>query len=352
MQTCQKCGHTRSAEETAPAGQCPSCGVWYVKYAARVARQRAEAAPSPEQSRPTPTQATNKLRELGAMLAWIYGGLFVIAGLMGLLMGEPLAVLYAFSGVAAMPVFWRFGNGLVPKLPGPAVNLVLALGLFLVAFGLSKAKEDRMLAAENQQKAAEVEAARTAAESKRREYLASFNKEKFEIVASVRQHLSEQSYGQALRVLGDWRSVGDPDVVQLEREAIDGFKRAVDVGEPAGFDVVSASKYPELAAAISKGKANQCELELQCATDKHRVEVSIQCTEAIERMAKNSAEWLERAKFPRFRWKSGSPGVITYIGDAVTFQNGFGAKVNMIYECDYRLRTDSVVDVRVQPGRL
>lgn len=32
--TCPKCGHTRSASETAPTWQCPACGIAYAKYAA------------------------------------------------------------------------------------------------------------------------------------------------------------------------------------------------------------------------------------------------------------------------------------------------------------------------------
>lgn len=41
--TCPKCGHERAAESTAPAWQCPACGIAYHKYAGYLAR-RARAA--------------------------------------------------------------------------------------------------------------------------------------------------------------------------------------------------------------------------------------------------------------------------------------------------------------------
>ena len=38
--SCPKCGHVRTAAETAPAWQCPACGIAYNKYSAYVARMR------------------------------------------------------------------------------------------------------------------------------------------------------------------------------------------------------------------------------------------------------------------------------------------------------------------------
>ena len=53
-----------------------------------------------------------------------------------------------------------------------------------------------------------------------------------------------------------------------------------------------------------------------------------------------------------FRWKNEDRGILTYIGDKIRFQNGFGAWQDMIYECDYDPSTKSAMDVRVRPGRL
>jgi hypothetical protein len=41
---CPKCGHIRTAADTAPAWQCPACGVAYNKYGAYLAREQARAA--------------------------------------------------------------------------------------------------------------------------------------------------------------------------------------------------------------------------------------------------------------------------------------------------------------------
>ncbi|MDT4864180.1 hypothetical protein FQZ97_989310 [compost metagenome] len=57
-------------------------------------------------------------------------------------------------------------------------------------------------------------------------------------------------------------------------------------------------------------------------------------------------------KFPRFKWKDQPSGVITYIGDKIQFQNGFGALQNHTYACDYNTITAQVLEVRAQPGRL
>lgn len=51
--TCPKCQHTRSAASTAPAWQCPACGIAYHKYAAYRARARAALRP-PAASAPPP----------------------------------------------------------------------------------------------------------------------------------------------------------------------------------------------------------------------------------------------------------------------------------------------------------
>lgn len=41
---CPKCGHVRTADATAPAWQCPACGIAYHKYRARLARTAAAVA--------------------------------------------------------------------------------------------------------------------------------------------------------------------------------------------------------------------------------------------------------------------------------------------------------------------
>lgn len=47
-----------------------------------------------------------------------------------------------------------------------------------------------------------------------------------------------------------------------------------------------------------------------------------------------------------------SQGIITYFGDRIQFQNGFGAWQYQTYQCDYDPLSDKILDVRIYPGRL
>jgi hypothetical protein len=52
------------------------------------------------------------------------------------------------------------------------------------------------------------------------------------------------------------------------------------------------------------------------------------------------------------RWKREKDGTLTYVGDQIKLQNGFGAWTPYIYECDFDPDGDRVLDVRGAPGRL
>jgi hypothetical protein len=88
---------------------------------------------------------------------------------------------------------------------------------------------------------------------------------------------------------------------------------------------------------------------------KHFVAASVRCVPEVQRHAKFTHEWTDSTlepKFGRYRWADQSHGTITYIGDKVRFQNGFGAWQNMTYECDVDTNSDQVIAVRVHEGRL
>lgn len=79
------------------------------------------------------------------------------------------------------------------------------------------------------------------------------------------------------------------------------------------------------------------------------------CEEPIERHARYGHRWTGGVVFDeRFSVVRAAPdnSHVTYIGDKLQFQNGFGAWENMIYECDFDLDDDEVITVRVRPGRL
>ena len=96
-----------------------------------------------------------------------------------------------------------------------------------------------------------------------------------------------------------------------------------------------------------------CKQDLECWGDKNTVGAGVRCEEPIERLAKYAHEWTDgmlEPKMSHYRWQNRSAGVVTFIGDKLRFQNGFGAWQNVVYECDYDGKT--VLDVRVHEGRL
>lgn len=103
----------------------------------------------------------------------------------------------------------------------------------------------------------------------------------------------------------------------------------------------------------AREKAN-CKKDLQCWAAKYEGELIGPCKRLIEKNAKYSAKWAEDwgPKFSMYRWQDQAQGAITYIGDKVQFQNGFGAWQNMIYECDFNPDQNTITGIRIQPGRL
>jgi hypothetical protein len=100
---------------------------------------------------------------------------------------------------------------------------------------------------------------------------------------------------------------------------------------------------------------SECIKTLQCWGDKHNIAAAARCKEPVEKLAKYTARWTDgtfEPKFSHFRWFKESEGIVTYIGDKIEFQNGFGAWQAHVYECDYNPKTEQVLDVRARPGRL
>lgn len=98
-----------------------------------------------------------------------------------------------------------------------------------------------------------------------------------------------------------------------------------------------------------------CRKELNCWAEKTLVSASVNCVKPVERLAKYNARWTDGTfdlKFSHYRWKDQAKGTVTYIGDKVEFQNGFGAYQKHIYECDFNPSTETVLDVRARPGQL
>jgi hypothetical protein len=112
---------------------------------------------------------------------------------------------------------------------------------------------------------------------------------------------------------------------------------------------------PAASGAATTNKDATCLADLKCWGEKHVIAASVRCDDAVERLAKYSHKWTDgllEPKFSHYRWKNRATGVVTYIGDKIQFQNGFGAFQNHIYECDFDPRSEEVLDVRARPGRL
>lgn len=109
-----------------------------------------------------------------------------------------------------------------------------------------------------------------------------------------------------------------------------------------------------LARAAAEKEAN-CRNELQCWGEKHISAASVYCANQIERLAQYSHEWTDgffESKMSRFKWLDKKAGTLTYFGDKMKFQNGFGAWQHHIYQCDFDPAGNAVLFVSAMPGRL
>lgn len=128
--------------------------------------------------------------------------------------------------------------------------------------------------------------------------------------------------------------------------------------DDAVAEETAPARTEEEIAAFKAEKAAElatCKKDIQCWGDKNNVEAGIQCDEYVERLANYSFEWTDgwmEPKFSHFRWLNMDKGYVTYIGDKIKFQNGFGAWQQYTYECDFDPETNLVMDVRAAPGRI
>ena len=82
---------------------------------------------------------------------------------------------------------------------------------------------------------------------------------------------------------------------------------------------------------------------------------AVQCPDHIERLAQYGARWTDgmlEPKFPRSGWQDAANYLAVYMGDAIEFQNGFGAWQRYRYSCVVDVKNEQVIDVAAVPGRL
>lgn len=98
-----------------------------------------------------------------------------------------------------------------------------------------------------------------------------------------------------------------------------------------------------------------CKAELKCWAEKSIVDAGIDCKRHIEKLSPYSSRWSTEKSFERFSrygWLNKEKATLTFVGDKIEFQNGFGAFQPHVYECNYDPISKAVVDVRAWPGRL
>lgn len=81
----------------------------------------------------------------------------------------------------------------------------------------------------------------------------------------------------------------------------------------------------------------------------------VYCKDSVEKLAQYSSRWTDgtfETKFSHFRWLNEEQATITFIGDKIEFQNGFGAYQTHTYECEFDPESKTILDVRASPGRL
>ncbi|MBH3308907.1 hypothetical protein MXB02_10000 [Pseudomonas mosselii] len=108
-------------------------------------------------------------------------------------------------------------------------------------------------------------------------------------------------------------------------------------------------------ASAAKIDDATCKKDLQCWGDKQGIAAGVYCKDPVTKLGKYSARWTDgmlEPKFSRFRWLDQKAGTLTFIGDKIEFQNGFGAFQKHIYECDFNPANNQVLAVRAEPGQL
>lgn len=120
----------------------------------------------------------------------------------------------------------------------------------------------------------------------------------------------------------------------------------------SGSGTGSKSSETDSQTAADKAALDQaCFGSLQCIAEKKLIYAHVACPPHIERLATNSAKWTDEGflekKFSRYRWSGEGPGNVTYIGDKVQFQNGFGAYINVVYACEVDVVAERVVEAEI-----
>lgn len=139
-----------------------------------------------------------------------------------------------------------------------------------------------------------------------------------------------------------------PEEVEAERnEFFNALLRQKDIALPENLKKKGMLTQEE--------KEQACRWDMQCLGDKNSFMATRRCKSYIEGLGQYAHKWTDgwlEAKFSHFRWKNKDKGVVTYMGDKIQFQNGFGAWMPHRYWCDYDTLNNVVLNARAVPGRM
>jgi hypothetical protein len=115
----------------------------------------------------------------------------------------------------------------------------------------------------------------------------------------------------------------------------------------------------EIAKQVERSRQEQetieCRKDLICWAGRSRAFAERVCPDRIESYSQYQFKWINgffSSKFSDYKWGDEKSGSVILMGDALQFQNGFGAWQNIVYACEVNIDTSSIGVVEVVAGRL
>lgn len=129
------------------------------------------------------------------------------------------------------------------------------------------------------------------------------------------------------------------------------------------LEVAAAEKKKQEEVKLAEAQAREeelkkqavCKADLQCWAGKNQIDAIIACKPVIQKMAKYDYEWTDGITAPVFTklaWSDKKKASITYYGDEIKMQNGFGNFLRHRYACIYDTSRKAVIDVTLEAGRI
>jgi len=136
-----------------------------------------------------------------------------------------------------------------------------------------------------------------------------------------------------------------------------GFLNDEDRGVAKSEGIVDAELWAPKRDAVVTARPNaedqKCILDVSCWAKRYILDASRVCSDAIERQARFDHRW-QASRPDRFTTAivHDNGAEISYLGDELQLQNGFGAWLPASYSCRYDIESKVAVDVQMYEGHL